>query len=295
MGAGEAHQGTGDRLRVWKSQEALSSSSPPLWLKNDTGERYQSLLQLYRTPTGLLLTIDCEGKGAFEYRQEGVGICWDAKGTGPAHYFQTLGLALWLEQQGVPCIHANGVAIDDYAIGMIGASRTGKTTLTAALLEFGAQMLSDDMMTLRRRSGEWMAAPGWPQFRMWPDTASRFVGNSPDGLPRVHERFEKRALDLRKDESKYCRISRPLRRLYLLERRKESTGEIETRDVPHSEALIHLLQNSMLGDAYASLGLDRSRLAILADLVADVGLTRISYPSGMSHLPELCRRLLYRR
>ncbi len=267
-------------------------TSDPIWQKADQGERYHSLLRLYKAPQGYLLKIDCEGKGSFKLSPEGIGIYWEQGGTGPAHYFQTLGLSLWLELQGIPCIHANGLALKDKAIGIIAPSQTGKTTLTAALLESGFQMMSDDMMALHSRADQWMVYPGWPQFRMWPDTAKHYAGDDINGFERVHSRFDKRVVDLETNKKfEFCEQSRPLKHLVLLDRRETETGDIEVDNMPPGEALLHLLQNSMLGDAYPALGIEQTRLQRLANLLEGVALNRISYPTGLSHLPRVCERI----
>ena len=275
----------------------LLAEAPPtrecLWEKETRGGRYLSRLGLYRTEKGLLLKIDCEGSGSFEYRPDGIGIHWQREGTGAEHYFQSFGVALWLELQGIPCIHANALAVGKGAIGIIAPSRTGKTTLTAALLDAGLGLMTDDMLALHHAGGQWLVHPGWPQLRMWPDTARRFAGAGLHALPRVHERFDKRIVHLEAhDRFAFCSQSRPLERLYLLERRETTHGETETTDIPPGEALLHLLQNSMLADAYRPLGLEQQRLEKLAALLGDIPLTRIRYPSGMHHLSAVCQRIL---
>ena len=279
-------------LNVWQEKEEPHYTTKPIWEKRERGERYKSLLRLYKTPRGFSLKIDCEGEGAFEFTQSGIGIYWKQSGTGPAHYFQTLGLSLWLELRGIPCIHANGLATGEAAIGIIAPSRTGKTTLTAALMQSGLQMMSDDMMALHREMGEWRVYPGWPQFRMWPDTALHYSGSNLEMLEKVHKRFEKRVVNLEKsDRFGFCRHSKPLKQLYLLDRRETEKGEIRVQDISPGEALLHLLQNSILGDLYQTLGIERTRLKRLAGLLNGIVLKKISYPSGLSHLPKVCKQI----
>jgi len=263
-------------LKLWKNPEEPKTTGL-LWSKEDRGERYSSRLELHRTQQGLLLKIHCEGSGSFEYRPEGIGIHWKRGGTGPEHYFQTLGAALWLELQGIPCIHANALDTGKGAIGLIAPSRTGKTTLTASLLKAGLRLMTDDMLALHHVGGQWLVQPGWPQLRMWPDTARRYAGEGVERLPRVHERFEKRIVHL-EPQRYFCSQEQPLKRLYLLERRESEKGETETTDIPPGEALVHLLQNSMLKK--------------LAQVLEAVPLTRIRYPSGLHHLGAVCQRIV---
>ena len=282
-------------LEVWEEAAEPRTTGAPLWVKEDRGERYHSRTSLHETRRGLLLKVDCEGKGAFEYTPDGIGIWWLAGGTGPAHYFQTLGLSLWLERRGTPCIHANAVAAGEVAIGLIAPSRTGKTTLTAALLECGLQLMTDDMLALHCNEGRRWVYPGWPQLRMWPDSAERFAGRELAALARVHERFDKRVVEVAPgDGSRFCAYRRPLAQLFLLERRQaSSTGkpgedEVAIEQVSPGAAMIHLLQNGMLADACQALGVEGSRLGTLAELLHAVPLKRITYPSGAAYLPHVC-------
>ena len=281
-------------LDIWALNTRPALTGDLIWVKEDVGERYKSLLSLTRTPSSLLLQVDCEGKGVFEYTPEGIGIYWEPGGTGPAHYFQTLGLSLWLELQGVPCIHANALAVGDSAIGMIAPSRAGKTTLTAALLQQGMQLMTDDMLALHPSSGGWKVYPGWPQLRMWPDSVEEFSARGFKVQERVHGRFEKRVMDVA-IESSFCKQSRPLEHLFLLEMRGVekgmAPGEVEFTDVLPAEAMIHLLQNSILGDVYQPLGIETDRLQVLAELLNQVPLKKLSYPRGMENLPWVCEQI----
>ena len=279
-------------LPIWENP-ASPAVRELLWRKEEQGERYASLLQLFRTDAGLLLKIDCEGSGSFEYRPEGIGIHWKREGTGPEHYFQTLGAALWLERKGIPCIHANALDTGREAIGLLAPSRTGKSTLTAALLEAGMQMMTDDMLALHPTREGWRVFPGWPRLRFWPDMAANLLGRDPAPMERVHERFEKRILDLQENRRwAHCESPRPLKALYLLDRQAEPSGEVRITSLSPGEAMLHLLQNSMLADAYRPLGLERARLEVLAGVVGRIPLWRIRYPSGLERLPEVARAIV---
>lgn len=280
-------------LKVWPEKNQPGSAGAGMWNRQDIGERYQSLMSLHPTKRGLLLKVDCEGKGSFHYTPDGVGIYWESGGTGPEHYFQTLGLGVWLEQNGIACIHANALALGDSAIGLIAPSRTGKTTLTAALIEHGLKAMTDDMLALHRKHGQWQVFPSWPQLRMWPDSAAKFIGQDPKLLAKVHHRFEKRLVDIEeKGSDAFCAQAMPLRHLYVLERRANNTGEVVITDLAPAHAVTHLLQNSILSDAYGVLELEAKRLGKLAMLVEQVPLKKISYPGGMENLPGVCEHII---
>lgn len=261
----------------------------PLWRLQDQGERYQSVIELFDEPTRKLLQIECEGKGVFELADDVINISWQSEGTGFEHYLQTMGLSLWLETRGVPCIHANAVATDIGVIGLIAPSQTGKTTLTAALAESGMAMMTDDMMAIHKTEAGWKVYPAWPQLRMWPEVAQHFIKNA-DSLQRVHSRFEKRLVKLNEQDGlSHSNKSGLLKRLYLLERTEAEDTKISIQPVVATESMLALLQNSMLADAYRALGIEENRLTTLASLLESVQLKRVVYPSGKQHLADVCK------
>ncbi len=279
-------------LRLWRNSREPRLLER-LWEKTDEGKRYRSRLEIHRTQSGLLLKIDCEGKGSFEYRPEGIGVHWQKGGTEADHYFQTLGAALWLELKGVPCIHANALDTGEGAIGLVAPSRTGKSTLTGALLDAGLAVMTDDMMALHPHREGWRVHPAWPRLRLWPDTVQLLFRRLPEELERVHRRFDKRVLELEPTHGR--RVGpRPLKGFYLLERRGERQGEIRITRLSAGEAMVHLLQNSMLADAYRPLKLEAGRLKRLAAVAESVPFRRISYPSGLEHLPTVVQAILGR-
>jgi len=278
----------------------------PLWRLQDQGERYTSTIELFDEPARQLLRIECEGSGIFECRNDVINVAWQSEGTGFEHYLQTVGLSLWLEMRGVPCIHANAIATDAGVIGLIAPSRTGKTTLTAALAARGMAMMTDDMMAIHKTAAGWRVFPAWPQLRMWPEVAQHFVKNA-DSLRRVHSRFEKRVVRLNEQNAPVCSsASYPdmglgypnisysnksglLKQLYLLERTDDAQTEIAIEPVTAAESLLALLKNSMLADAYRPLGIEPTRLNALAQLLKVVQVKKVVYPSGKAHLASVCR------
>lgn len=266
----------------------VAAATKPLWRLQDQGERYSSVIELFDEPTRKLLQIECEGKGIFEYVGDAINITWQDQGTGFEHYLQTIGLSLWLEMRGVPCIHANAIATDSGVIGLIAPSQTGKTTLTAALAARGMAMMTDDMMALHKVEAGWKVYPGWPQLRMWPQVAEHFIKNA-HNLQHVHSRFEKRLVKLNEQTAlSHTNKSGLLKRLYLLERTDKKNVQVSIEPMTAAESMMALLQNSMLADAYRPLGNESSRLASLASLLETVQVKRVVYPSGKQYLAKVC-------
>ncbi|WOJ94285.1 hypothetical protein R0135_03760 [Congregibacter variabilis] len=289
----------------------LLPDAEPIWQREDAGERYRSTQALYKAPDGYVLSIACEGSGRFKITAASIVVDWDG-GTPYTHYLQTLALALWLELRGIPCIHANALAIDeDRAIGLMAPSRGGKSTLSAALIKHGAQLCTDDMVALYPASPRGFGVyPAKPVMRLWPDSAQTFVSSSDaQVLPRVHSRFAKRELTLT-DDSAVCRSRRDLVALFVLDRTEPSdpaadkntdsdaSPALTTAISPSVEpiagaaALLQLMQNSMLADAYAALDIQLSRAVELSRLVDQVPIYRLNYASDMQQLPKVCAQIL---
>lgn len=265
----------------------LDPSAPSVWSREDVGERYRSRLTLYRHAQGWLLNIECEGKGRFLLTEQGIDVDWEG-GTPPEHYLQTLGLALWLELRGVLCLHANLVARDGIAIGFLAPSQTGKSTLTAAIVRAGWQLLADDMAAIHHSAGIWSVYPSRPVLRLWPDVGRNLNGCEYDSCQPVHARFAKRVVPLK---SQPFGAAQPLRCLYLLERVARTSAAFTCELVGPADAAVALLQNSILGDAFRVLGIEGPRMRRLAAYLSAVPLVKVTYPSGFAHLDGLLQTL----
>jgi hypothetical protein len=302
------------QLSLEFGQVTLNNDTRPLWVMEDMGERYNTHVSLYtQEQHSQILKINCQGKGLFKFKDNTLTIDWEAEGTGPAHYFQTLGLALWLELNGVLCIHANALAFDDKAIALMAPSRGGKTTLSAALCKHGFAVMTDDMMALHTSpsdlgndlvNDEYEIYPSWPVARMWPDSLKVALGDSVDECEKVHQQFAKRIVDVEKQQGlNFCDTPKKLRVIYLLNRlsqdeykvamlsAKKQGAKCNISTVPLAKAMILLLQNSILGSAYRALSLESQRLKALSQLLQTVQFKQVTYVSGSDYLHQVCEAI----
>lgn len=77
-----------------------------------------------------------------------------------------LGLAVRL--RGQPVLHGNAVQVGNHAIAWVGEKGAGKSTLAAAFVRAGYQLLSDDQVALWPVAGGWGIAHGVLRLRLWP-------------------------------------------------------------------------------------------------------------------------------
>lgn len=283
----------------------------PLWIMQDQGERYTSQVELFKgngkgTNDTFYLKIQCQGSGIFEINSNGIKVDWQTGGTDAAHYLQTLGMALWLELKQVLCIHANALAYEDTAIALVAPSRTGKTTLTAALSHAGFALMTDDMLALHRSGHDYVIYPSWPVARMWPDTLRELLSDDGAEFNKVHENFEKRIVRIQDASAatsafKFCSEPKVLSTIYLLNRIEagrlqngkgnKSGNHCEIVPMTATRAAMTLIQNSMLGSCYAALGLEQERIKAVAELLKSVKVKQINYSNGIEHLDEVCSAL----
>ncbi|MEG3766084.1 hypothetical protein [Alteromonas sp. 14N.309.X.WAT.G.H12] len=262
-----------------------------IWSLVDRGERYTSTVSLFRYDDTLQLSIDCEGVGIFEFKHNTLTIDWQSGGTGPAHYLQTLGISLYLERQHKICLHANTLVKNGNAYLFLAPSRTGKSTLTSAMTALDYQLITDDMAAIYPNGDDYKVYPSWPKVRLWPDSAKHLakqLTTDNHAKKKVHARFAKEEINVAPAKA---HKPHPVKGLYLLNRKEDYHGPVTLSMLPPSHGVIYLLQNSMLGDAYTPLGLDKARMISIARLLQKVTFYEVTYPSGLAHLDDVTRAL----
>ncbi|GAB2694083.1 hypothetical protein [Aliiglaciecola aliphaticivorans] len=301
---------------------SLDVNQLPIWTLKDQGQRYLTELNLFPypnthitkaktnsldesqtylpSPKSYVLSVNCEGKGRFLIQKNKITIDWD-EGTSSSHYFQTLALALWLETQHVPCIHANGLKRGEKTFALVANSGTGKSTLSAKLQQAGCEWLTDDMIALHQiganatESNAPKVYPSWPIARMWPDSVENALGGDVAKLKKVHNRFNKRIFEM-PDLSEENKTSSELSVIYILNRtvtdKPDNSLHCEIENINSSQALILLLQNSILGNAYSALELESDRIRQLSILVQKTQVKKITYSSGKENL-DFVRKTIF--
>lgn len=282
-----------------------NKSLKPIWSMTDQGERYVSEVNLYKKPANkandsYYLQVNCQGNGTFQISKSNITIDWQAEGTGAEHYFQTLAIALNLELNNILCIHANALAYKNQAIALVAPSRTGKTTLTAAMCAHGFAMMTDDMMALHKnKQDEYIIYPSWPIARLWPDSMNNLLENnklakSDEYYQNVHKQFDKKQVNFNDEHSlTFCHQTKKLSTVYFLNRvtHAKNNTDVIIEKIPPAQAIILLIQNSILGDAYQALNLEKNRVKELSTLVENINFKKITYPSGMEHLNAVCQAI----
>lgn len=198
-------------------------------------------------------------------------------------------LAYWLERAALPVLHASAVAVDGRAAAFLAGSAGGKSSLAAALVAAGHPLVSDDLVAVEVGSrGSFFARPSYPEMRLWPETARRFV-DDPGRLLPLHPGSAKRRVPVGLDGfGASVDEAQPLARVYLPER-SGSGGAGSVRFTPLSprDALIELVRGSFVSRLAVAAGWQDRRLEIFARLAERVVVKRLLYPDGFDHLPRV--------
>jgi hypothetical protein len=189
-----------------------------------------------------------------------------------------------LNALGKLALHANAVQVGGSCILLAAPSGAGKSSTTAALLKAGATLLSDDIVNIDNINNQFIAAHGFAQLRLWPDTASELL---PDmtSLESVYKRTaltgDKRYWDLARQPDSFHPKDSPIQAIYLLGER--SKDRISAQLLPANLAIGSLLHQLYLGQP-AHPELWQSPFMALVKLVQQVPVFTLQLLEGLHSL-----------
>ncbi|HVX58012.1 MAG TPA: hypothetical protein VHA37_09915 [Candidatus Saccharimonadales bacterium] len=134
-------------------------------------------------------------------------------------------------------LHGSAIEWNGEAVVFVGLSGVGKSTLASAFRKKGHAILTDDLSVIRPGpSGRMLVSPGFPQIKLWLDSLKR-LDLSPDGLRRIRNKLEKRAIPLGED---FAGGALPVRKLYMLRPHNRPDLKLVALDGPQK---FHVLKN----------------------------------------------------
>lgn len=230
-------------------------------------------------------------EGLFEFLVSADGrqiTCgWHDAASKEAFQVYALGQALSfaLVKRGLEPLHATTVVISGLAVAFLGSSGFGKSSLAASFLEAGYQLLTDDLLLLRKNGEGFCGYPGPPRIKLFPSVARAFLKANLGGVP-MNDRTTKLVIPL--SENQVCRAATPLKAICVLSssRKVSRKRTMSITHLPPREAFVELLRgtfNRLLTDP------DRlqRQFAAVTQLVAKVPVFSLSYPRVLRRLPEV--------
>jgi hypothetical protein len=188
-----------------------------------------------------------EGVGEFLVANDGrlitCGVLSDAPGESFQVYLLGQALSFALVRSGFEPFHATCVLVDGNAVAFLGDSGFGKSSLAAYLLSVGDRLLTDDLLLLQEKPDGFLAYPGPPRIKLYPDMAHRFLGGVAGGIP-MNPETPKLILGL--DRDKICDSPVLLRAIYELSppHEMEESQKVEFELLTTREAFVELSCNT---------------------------------------------------
>jgi hypothetical protein len=177
-------------------------------------------------------------------------------------------------------LHASAVRGPRGVWGFAGAGGAGKSTLAAALAARGYPLVSDDALLLDREAG-WLARPGYPSLRLWPDSVMATLGRTaPSRRAAPHTRKQ------RVDAAGLLPIvgtNSPISAVAMLDRRGHARDTVRVERLPMREAALAVLSVAFQIDIEDG-ALLRRTVDDAAALVERVPVYRLSFASRLDRV-----------
>jgi hypothetical protein len=199
-------------------------------------------------------------------------------------------LGLLLRFRGVTCLHASAVAIGKSVIAFVGAEGAGKSTTAAAFVRAGYAAVSDDVVALVQREGDFFVSPSYPHLCLWPESVEMLYGTA-DALPPFLPNWEKRRLSVANSGARFEDGALPLRAVYLLDEVRGEPGPY-VEAVSGQTALLSLVANSFATNMLDS-EMRANEFRTLSSLVGKVPLRRLFTSKGHLAPADLCQAVLH--
>jgi hypothetical protein len=269
---------------AWQVEwETARSVEPERWLREFRFPDGQVWLSSGRVDGGYLLRF--HDLADFLVTATGEIIrCHPVAGTPPEtlrHLLLDQVIPRLLPLRGLVALHAGAILAPGGAVGFLGETGQGKSTLAASFARAGFALLADDCLALSVGPDGIEAVGAYPGLRLWPDTVS-VAGSSVAGGPVAHYSDKQRlgpgsGLGFSPGPAR-------LGRLYVLDESDGEDARVERLDPP--AGLLELLKGTYRMGGEEREMLEREFTA-LTRLVAGGFVRRLRVPRDLALLPRV--------
>ena len=188
-------------------------------------------------------------------------------------------------------LHGNALGLFGRGVILFGASGTGKSTLTTALVSRGAKVISEDVTCLVQTNRDSIILPGPASIKLESE-AARSLGFDPKELPKAHNTSGKLVLAHKMQPDFFCSETLPLLVGYCLNRHQYDGCAWSARVVDSSshDALLNLLR-SCLGLYLLDVKAQGKLLTSLSSLSENIRIKQLHYGSSYERLTEVCQQI----
>jgi hypothetical protein len=189
--------------------------------------------------------------------------------------------------QGLEPLHATVVVREGRAVALMGDCGHGKSSLAAACLRDGYQLLTDDLLIVRQEANGFLAYPGPPRIKLFPEVARALLGEGVQGVA-MNQWTPKLIIPL--NGKQYCRSEVPLKAVYVL-RPPTNRYRVKTarqRAMSQRHAILALVANT-----FNRFIIDPARLGRQFDLVSSLAtsipIRSLTYPQDLDRVAEVVK------
>lgn len=192
-------------------------------------------------------------------------------------------LGIVLRLRGVTCLHASAVRVGDSAIAFVGSEGAGKSTTAALFARSGHAILSDDIVALSERAGEFIVSPAYPYLNLWPQSVRMIYGSVRGAV--AHD-SDKHRISLHGRDSRFQREAMPLKAVYILGERSSAPGAPRVEPLTPQDALVALIANTY-GNKLLDATMRAREFRFLGRVVASLPVRGLIPGEDASLLPRL--------
>ena len=201
-------------------------------------------------------------------------------------------LSFALLKQGIEPLHATTVVIDGQAVAFLGDCGYGKSSLAAAFLQVGYALLTDDLLNLKQEEDQFVAYPGPPRIKLFPDIARSLLGERVNGT-LMNSGTSKMVIPLDRNGKMYRQEPLPLRAIYVLTPppRSSRIPRISIRSLSPRRAFIEMLKGTFNTIVMEPARLER-QFDLATRLAARVPVRSLSYPRDLRRISQVRESIL---
>lgn len=201
-------------------------------------------------------------------------------------------LSFALLGRGIEPLHSTAVVVDGKAVGFVGDCGYGKSSLGAAFLQAGHRLLTDDLLVVKEEGQGFMAYPGPPRIKLFPDVAKSLLGERITGTP-MNNLTPKLVIPLGGDPKWLWQQPAPLRAIYVLPppRERGGTDRVTIRRLSVRRAFVELLKSSFNAMVVEPARLKR-QFHQTARLAGKIPIKALSFPRTLDRLPLVREAIL---
>lgn len=175
-------------------------------------------------------------------------------------------------------LHATTLVVDEGAIALLGDCGYGKSTLAAAFLKAGFRLLTDDLLTLTPADRSFLAHPGMPRIKLFPEIARALLGDTRGSALNPYTR----KLVIPLSRRRYHPSPIPLRAVYCLTPASR-TSRARVRALSPRRACLELIKNTFVPAVQEPRRLGRL-LQWASQLAMTVPVRSLAYPRRLHAL-----------